>query len=574
MSARQTLTSAANGTVWSRREGDITYFLRKVNNGYEVWNSLSSGTKSPVTIDQAITLYTTRNLVNSNTSARPEPTAPTRPAPRPAPPPPRPSADQQLQSIRNGGGQINVDANATIIFEDGQFLIFNPRVARLADIRLRTASEIAAGNASPITVAQARAAITSGARNVTTAPTTTRTPAPAPRPAARPATTSAPTTTRAPAPAPRPAARPATTTAPTTTATPAPAPAPVREPAPAPVAVTSEPPLPPIRIEPITVDVPVFDRRGRQTGTREVTIESPPIPDEPIAVSVLADADVPLVVPGIDEAAIAEIGASAQAQIEEMLAIANNPFQARTDWRVRLALSDDPSVNYLYKAANPGILKPLQATNGVIFPYTPTISVNYSASYNPTELVHSNYKVYQYSSSAIDSVTIQGDFTAQDEYEANYLLAVIHFFRSATKMFYGQDQNPRKGTPPPLCYIYGMGSYQFAGQPLAIQQFSYNLPNNVDYITTSTGEGEPAPSTQQPPRLAGTGAAPGGTPPPPQFAPIAEPGTVTWVPSKIQLSITCVPMMNRNAVSNEFSLEKYATGSLLNGITKEFGGFW
>lgn len=332
-----------------------------------------------------------------------------------------------------------------------------------------------------------------------------------------------------------------------------------------------------IATAPITVDIPTFDRRGNVTGNTQVTLALEPITvdDEPIAVSVLADADTPLLVPAIDEAAIAELGASAAAQIEEMLAAANNPFQARTDWRVRLALSDDPSVNYLYKASNPGILRPLNATNGVIFPYTPTISVNYAANYNPTELVHSNYKVYQYSSSSVDSITIQCDFTAQDEYEANYLLAVIHFFRSATKMFYGQDQNPRKGTPPPLCYIYGMGSYQFAGQPLAIQQFSYNLPNNVDYITTSTGTGqEEASAATQPSRMAGTGVDKGGVLPPPQFTPIAEAGTVSWVPSKIQLSITCVPMMNRNAVSNEFSFEKYATGSLLNGIQKRSGGFW
>jgi hypothetical protein len=141
-------------------------------------------------------------------------------------------------------------------------------------------------------------------------------------------------------------------------------------------------------------------------------------------------------------------------------------------------------------------------------------------------------------------------------------------------MFYGQDENPKRGTPPPLCYIYGMGSYQFAGQPLAITQFSYNLPNNVDYITTSTGTGETPSATDQPPRMAGTGVAKGGVLPPPQFTPIAEPGTISWVPSKIQLSITCVPMMNRNAVSNEFSFEKYATGSLLNGAQSRSGGFW
>jgi hypothetical protein len=53
-----------------------------------------------------------------------------------------------------------------------------------------------------------------------------------------------------------------------------------------------------------------------------------------------------------------------------------------------------------------------------------------------------------------------------------------------------------------------------------------------------------------------------------------EENTVSWVPTKIQLSITCVPMMSRNQVSNVFSLQQYASGNLLNGIGKQGGGFW
>lgn len=311
-----------------------------------------------------------------------------------------------------------------------------------------------------------------------------------------------------------------------------------------------------------------------QAETAANAISAPATPDEPLAISVLSEES--LATPVIDQAALDEIAASAQAQVDEMIAAATSPFQARSDWRVRLALSDDPSVNYLYKAPNPGILKPLLATSGVIFPYTPTITVNYAANYNATDLVHSNYKVNQYSNSSVDQISIQGEFTAQDDYEANYLLAAIHFFRSATKMFYGQDQNPRRGTPPPLCYIYGMGSYQFAGQPLAIAGFSYNLPNNVDYISTSVGTGAAptAAATTPPNRTAGTGVQAGGVAEPPQFTPIAEPNTISWVPTRIQLSITCVPMMSRNQVSNEFSFEKYATGALLNGVGKASGGFW
>lgn len=255
-------------------------------------------------------------------------------------------------------------------------------------------------------------------------------------------------------------------------------------------------------------------------------------------------------------------------------------FPGKNDWRVRLSLS--PAANYLYRSGSPGILTPLQDTDGVLFPYTPTVSVNYAANYEASNIIHSNYKVYQYSNSSVDQITITCDFTAQDDAEANYLLAVIHFFRSMTKMFYGKDQNPRAGTPPPLCYMFGMGNFQFSAHPLAITNFTYNLPNDVDYIKTISpyfaGEQQtPATVNDSVSRLQGTGADPGGEYPAPDFSntetPIEE-NLVTWVPTKIQLSITCIPIMSRNQVSNKFSLEEYASGSLLNGIDKQGGGFW
>ena len=98
------------------------------------------------------------------------------------------------------------------------------------------------------------------------------------------------------------------------------------------------------------------------------------------------------------------------------------------DWRVRLSLG--PKSAYLYKnPAGAGILAPLIDTDGVIFPYTPTVNVTYAASYDSTSPVHSNFKINQYTSSSVDTVMIGCTFTAQDTKEANYLLACINFFR-------------------------------------------------------------------------------------------------------------------------------------------------
>jgi len=260
-------------------------------------------------------------------------------------------------------------------------------------------------------------------------------------------------------------------------------------------------------------------------------------------------------------------------------------FQAKQDWRVRLSLS--PGATYLYKASLPGILAPLQATDGVIFPYTPAISVQYTAGYDPTELTHSNYKFFTYKGSAVDNVTIGCDFTAQDTFEAQYVLAVIHFFKSITKMFYGQDQNPTNGTPPPLCYLTGLGAFQFDTHPLVVTAFTYTLPTDVDYIQAGSnfapaGVNTAGSQSKQDPfadaqsrRLASNALNPGATVPSPNWQ-TTNVGTkdATYVPTKISISISAFPIITRNDISNTFSLREYATGALLRGSKRAGGGIW
>jgi hypothetical protein len=332
---------------------------------------------------------------------------------------------------------------------------------------------------------------------------------------------------------------------------------------------------PPLALEPVTI--PQFDEDGNQlapvSGTllNQGSLATPPLALEPVTIPQfdedgnLTDDDISdLDFESTDE----EIDDTGEGEGDEIV------VEGKIDWRVKLSLA--PGSEYLYNSQYAGILEPLYDQGGVIFPYTPTINVNYVANYEPASIVHSNYKVFQYSNSAVDTVTITCDFTAQDDKEARYLLAVIHFFRSMTKMFYGQDQNPRAGTPPPLCYLRGMGTFQFKDHPLAITSFAYNLPNDVDYISTTgasitgslTGRDNQSSSLRLPPNV-----LPGGVAPPPNFASAPSEGpyeySLTWVPSKIQMSITCVPIISRNDISNEFSLEGYANGDLYADR-----GFW
>jgi len=255
------------------------------------------------------------------------------------------------------------------------------------------------------------------------------------------------------------------------------------------------------------------------------------------------------------------------------------------DWRVRLSLA--PAASYLYKAQNPGILKPLVKTDGVIFPYVPQIQVTYAAHYDPGELTHSNYKIFQYKSSSVDQISITCDFTAQDNDEANYMLAVIHFFRSVTKMFYGQDQTPKPGTPPPLCYLSGMGEFQFDRHPLVISSFNYSLPNDVDYIRAASptllsgvnssgydnGNDILVNDDASCRRIQVSGLNFGGK----ENAPNWEKQTntqPTYVPTKISIALVAYPIVTRNDISNKFSLAEYATGKLLQGSKRSGGGIW
>lgn len=257
--------------------------------------------------------------------------------------------------------------------------------------------------------------------------------------------------------------------------------------------------------------------------------------------------------------------------------------QQSTDFRFKIQLAPvAPGATYLYNdpdALNDPnhILHPLTQTSGVVFPYTPQINITYAANYEPTDLTHTNYRIYNYRNSAVDQISVTGMFTAQDTFEANYLLAVIHFFRSVTKMFYGKDENPRAGIPPPLCYLNGYGTYGFVNHQVVVSSFSLNYPDDVDYINASpknvNGSNLNFSPYKSPTsynsnvmsriKQGSNGLQPGGTAPGPKFNQGASSQINTRVPTKLQIQLTCLPVITRYNMANNFSLKDYASGKLL-----------
>lgn len=253
-----------------------------------------------------------------------------------------------------------------------------------------------------------------------------------------------------------------------------------------------------------------------------------------------------------------------------------------SDWRVRLRLA--PNSTYLYNTPNnlggPGIMAALKRTDGVIFPYTPAVDTAYKANYEGYDLTHSNYRGYFYRNSYVDQINIRAQFTAQDTNEANYLLAVIHFFRSATKMFYGKDQ--QRGSPPPLVYLSGYGDYQFNEHPCVISQFNYQLPPDVDYIRCQSAldvntnllqnrirnpiANNPLAYTAN--RLLNSNLLPGALDFRPSVANNLPMGSPTYVPTKMELSISLLPIQSRENVSKNFNVKDFANGNLLRA------GYW
>lgn len=219
--------------------------------------------------------------------------------------------------------------------------------------------------------------------------------------------------------------------------------------------------------------------------------------------------------------------------------------------RVRIS---DPTGIFI-NAANP-VLKPLAEVGFVLFPYTPSITMNHSANYDTVNLTHTDYTYPFYQNSPTSTITINATFSAKDPQSAAYVLAVQHFFRSVTKMFYGKD--PEAGTPPPVLRLDGHGEYQFSSIPVVVTDFAISLPTDVDYISTATSSN--AADTNAWSYLANPSSTPSSS------------TKVTRVPVLQDFSITLMPLYSRKSISRDFGLRDFAAGKLL-GVKNGRGGF-
>lgn len=261
---------------------------------------------------------------------------------------------------------------------------------------------------------------------------------------------------------------------------------------------------------------------------------------------------------------------------------------AEDDWRVRVSLSPNAKLFYQDLSLGPNaIMHPLLETNGVIWPYTPSITVNHNAQYSTAYLTHSNYPAHFYNHSEVADIQISGEFTVQNMEDGQYLMAAIYFFRSATKMFFGQGANV--GNPPPMVFLDGYGSHYFPHVPCVVTQFSHQLKDDVDYIQVpisqtvlDTSPTDPNRSVNLTPEeqkyvpsllVSNTQATTPSTQATVRNSRTKTITTTTRVPTTSTVTVTLRPMYSRKNLHERFDLEKFAAGGLLADNDLGLGGF-
>jgi hypothetical protein len=190
---------------------------------------------------------------------------------------------------------------------------------------------------------------------------------------------------------------------------------------------------------------------------------------------------------------------------------------AKDDWRV--------CIDCQWNIFNSPLFQQLKDTGGVVWPYMPSITVSTKAEYNTIPITHGNYAQYSYKNSVVDDITISGEFSCENKKDAAYWIAATTFFKTATKMFFGQGE--LAGNPPIICNLTGYGSHVFDKVPVIIKSFSVDFKDDVNYIQCD-------PFNDQ---------------------------KYTWVPILSTITVVVAPVYSRQGL-RKFNLQDYAAGKM------------
>ena len=218
------------------------------------------------------------------------------------------------------------------------------------------------------------------------------------------------------------------------------------------------------------------------------------------------------------------VPAGAQTFVPQGEAIQLNVGNA-DDWRVRITCE--------WGIFNILLFQQLKDTGGVVWPYIPSVTVSTKAGYSTIPITHGNYAQYSYKNSVVDDITISGEFSCETNEEGSYWIAATTFFKTATKMFFGQSSPA--GNPPIICILSGYGARIFENVPVVIKSFSVDFKDDVNYIRCDPFDN----------------------------------GKYTWVPTLSTITVVVAPVYTRQGL-RQFNLQDYARGQM---ATKNGGGY-
>lgn len=218
------------------------------------------------------------------------------------------------------------------------------------------------------------------------------------------------------------------------------------------------------------------------------------------------------------------------------------------DFRARLQPKNINAAQDILGPRDPtNLLFPLYQTNGVLFPYTPSVSTGSVAEYDQTGFIHSNYGYNAYIRSYPKPISIAAEFTAQTQDEALYLLAVLHFFRSVTKSYFGINPYNKAGTPPPVLLFNYLGQYQFNNVPVIVKTFEYTYDATADYVPVNTSGANSVALSKS------------------VNLPQAGSSGYTYVPAHLAVTLELDTQYVPITMRNNFNLDLFRQGKLLTG---------
>jgi hypothetical protein len=252
-------------------------------------------------------------------------------------------------------------------------------------------------------------------------------------------------------------------------------------------------------------------------------------------------------------------------------------YNLKKDYRARLSIAPLQSPLFsqtLYRLTGiddktkNGFLKPIFETSGIIFPYTPTIKVAGQVNYQSNSITQTNYEAHTWMSTKPESFSLDAKFVATTPAEARYMLAVITFLRAITKgdtgeksyNIFKEDEKLGNdaanmlrcvpGLPPPLLYFSAYGDLMINEVPVLINQYSYQLQNNVDYIELLLDTNDWSD------KMVSDGLS------------SRSDNTISChLPTEIDLSLSLLTAPNPHKMRKEFNIWEFKTGKLLKNGT-------